>query len=228
LVMDELIKLNKSGITIILLTHHMNEAKLANKTLILESGKIVAEGPPDIIEKEFVKKYNLDNLNIIRQSKKNNDFIEFKNISYKYDNKSDYILENLNFKIFKNQITGILGKTGAGKSTLSRIIGGIDKQTSGEIFFNDKKIDRKFLKNNVKIVFQFPENQIFEETVIKDVCFGPKNLGFSDKEALEKSLSALEKVGFNKNKIEYLLLTFQEENAGLFLLLVYWQWTQKY
>lgn len=203
LVMNELIKLNKSGMTIILLTHHMNEAKLANKTFILEDGKIVASGSPDIIEKEFIKKNNLDNINIIKKSKEKNDFFEFKNVSYKYDNKSDYVLENVNFKFFKNEITGILGKTGSGKSTLARIIGGIDKQTSGEIFFNDRKIDRKFLKNNVKIVFQFPENQIFEETVIKDVCFGPRNLGFSDRESLEKSLHALEQVGFNKNKIEY-------------------------
>ena len=203
LVMNELLKLNKSGITIILLTHHMNEAKLANKIFILESGKIVSSGDSSIIDNEFIKKYSLNISNLDKKIKVIDDFIEFKNVSYRYDKKSDYILSDVNFKIFKNEITGIVGKTGTGKSTLAKLIGGFDNPSSGEIYFNDRKVDKKFLKQNVKIVFQFPENQIFEETVLKDVCFGPKNMGLSEKESIDRSLNALEQVGFNRDKIEY-------------------------
>ena len=127
--------------------------------------------------------------------------MEFLNISYKYDKKNDFILENVNLKIFKNEIVGIIGNTGSGKSTFAKIIKGLIKPTSGQILINNKLSNNLDLRKKIGIVFQSPENQLFAETVLKDVSFGPQNFGISKSEAEEKSIEILNFLGFNKEKI---------------------------
>ena len=209
IIINELIKLNKNNnITVILLTHHMNEAQKANKIFLLDSGKIIAQGDKNIITKYFINKNNLNIINFnnnnkinININKKENICLEFVNISYKYNKTSDFVIKNINLKIFKNEIIGIIGKTGSGKSTFAKIIKGIIKPNSGEILFNNKIINNLDFKNKIGIVFQSPENQLFAETVLKDVSFGPQNLGFSKTESEKKSVEILNFLGFNKNKI---------------------------
>ena len=203
MIIDELIKLNKEkNITIILLTHHMDEAKKANKVFILDSGKIILQGEPKIIDGYFIQKNDLKIINNIdRIDKKKEVCLEFLNISYKYDKKNDFILENVNLKIFKNEIVGIIGNTGSGKSTFAKIIKGLIKPTSGQILINNKLYNNLDLRKKIGIVFQSPENQLFAETVLKDVSFGPQNFGIPKRKAEEKSIEILIFLGFNKEKI---------------------------
>ena len=202
IIIEELIKLNKEkNMTIILLTHHMNEAKKANKVFLLDSGKIIAQGGSNIINKYF---FEQNNFNIINNKENNKDkvnFLEFSDVSYKYDKKSDFVLKNINLKIFKNEIIGIIGKTGSGKSTFAKIIKGIIKPNSGNILINNKIVNNLELRKKVGIVFQSPENQLFAETVLKDVSFGPQNFGISKTEAEKISIEILNFLGFDKNKI---------------------------
>ena len=199
-VMDELIRLNQLGITIILLTHHMNEAKLARKIFVLDSGKLVAKGTKDTIDEKYLQDADFSSM-FFNEEKSKKCVLEFKNVSFKYDGADKYIINKLNFKIHENEVMNITGPTGTGKSTIAKLTKGMISPDSGEIFFDGEKANRKILNEKVGIVFQFPENQLFEDTVIKDVMFGPRNLGFSEKLCIEKSLWALELIGFNKDKI---------------------------
>jgi energy-coupling factor transport system ATP-binding protein len=125
---------------------------------------------------------------------------ELKNIGYSYE-KDKYVFKNLNFVVYKNEIVGLAGKTGSGKSTLAYILKGLFKPCEGEIFLNGKKAREIDFNRKAGIVFQYPEHQIFEETVLKDVMFGPLNLGFSEEESRKKALKALESLNFDQKKI---------------------------
>lgn len=109
-------------------------------------------------------------------------------------------LKDVSLVIPDGQFIGLIGHTGSGKSTLVQHLNGLIKATSGDIFWNGKSIyDEEFsmkeLRSRVGLVFQYPEHQLFEETVFKDVCFGPKNLGLSEKEAELRAYDAMKKVG---------------------------------
>lgn len=116
--------------------------------------------------------------------------IELKNISYSYEANSaenTAALENINITVKKGEFIGIAGHTGSGKTTVAQIMAGLIKPTSGEIIvdgehFSDYKAALKKLRSKVGIVFQYPEHQLFEETVYKDIAFGPKNKGLSERE----------------------------------------------
>ena len=108
-------------------------------------------------------------------------------------------LNDVSFKIEDGEFVGLIGHTGSGKSTLVQHLNGLLRATSGEIYFNgeciyDKGYDMKALRGKVGLVFQYPEHQLFEETVFKDVCFGPNNLGLSRKETELRSFAALKNV----------------------------------
>lgn len=108
-------------------------------------------------------------------------------------------LKDVSLVIPDGQFIGLIGHTGSGKSTLIQHLNGILKPTSGNVYFNgadinDKDYNKKELRGKVGLVFQYPEHQLFEETVFKDVCFGPKNLGLSEKEVNLRAYDALEKV----------------------------------
>ena len=109
-------------------------------------------------------------------------------------------LNNINLVIPDGQFIGIIGHTGSGKSTLVQHLNGLMKSTSGNIYFNgedidDEDFDKKKLRSNVGLVFQYPEHQLFETDVFTDVCFGPKNLGLSQKEVQLRAYEALKLVG---------------------------------
>ncbi len=109
-------------------------------------------------------------------------------------------LIDVNLKIPDGQFVGLIGHTGSGKSTLIQHLNGLLKPSSGEIFFNNEDINepsynKKNLRARVGLVFQYPEHQLFETDCFKDVCFGPKNLGLSQKDYELRAFEALKEVG---------------------------------
>lgn len=123
-------------------------------------------------------------------------------VSYFYDADTSFkskAVEDVSLVIPDGQFIGLIGHTGSGKSTLVQMLNGLLTPSSGNIYYNgadinDSDYDRKTLRSHVGLVFQYPEHQLFEETVFKDVCFGPKNMGLSDKEIQLRAFEALEKV----------------------------------
>lgn len=111
-------------------------------------------------------------------------------------------LDDVSFTIEDGSFTGIIGHTGSGKSTLLQHLNGLLKPDSGHIFVGDTDITEKgsnllAIRRKVGLVFQYPEYQLFEETVAMDVAFGPKNLGLSDEEVRARTVEALELVGLD-------------------------------
>lgn len=137
--------------------------------------------------------------------------VDFKDVFYVYNSKSPLefeALHDVSLHIEKGEFVALVGRTGSGKSTLVQHINALLKPTSGSVkvngYINQAGLKHKGgeimdLRRNVGLVFQFPENQLFEETVEKDVAFAPKNFGFNEKEALEKAHFALKKVGLGKD-----------------------------
>lgn len=134
--------------------------------------------------------------------------IKVRNLNFSYNKGMVFeteALKDINLELEKHKIYGIIGKTGSGKSTLIQHLNALLLPQTGEIIINDKTIcsnqknkNLKKLRQEVGLVFQFSEYQLFEETVLKDVAFGPKNFGYSEKESLEKAEKALEIVGIKK------------------------------
>ena len=113
-------------------------------------------------------------------------------------------LDHVSAEIPDNQFSGLIGHTGSGKSTFVQTLNGLLKVTSGHIYYNGEdidgdKFDRKKLRSDVGLVFQYPEHQLFEVDVITDVMFGPRNLGLSDAEAKQRARDALESVRMPKS-----------------------------
>lgn len=113
---------------------------------------------------------------------------------------SVHALKDVSLVIPEGQFIGLIGHTGSGKSTLVQHLNGLLKPTSGAIYYNgedihDQDFDKKKLRSKVGLVFQYPEHQLFEIDVFKDVCFGPKNLGLSQKETELRAYAALKQVG---------------------------------
>ena len=112
-------------------------------------------------------------------------------------------LDHITVDIPEDQFIGLIGHTGSGKSTFVQTLNGLLKVTSGHIYYNGEDIDgdqydKKKLRSDVGLVFQYPEHQLFEVDVISDVCFGPRNLGLSESETRERAIEALESVRMPK------------------------------
>ncbi len=109
-------------------------------------------------------------------------------------------VDNVNIEINKGEVIGVIGHTGSGKSTLMQMLNGLITPTSGKVYlegediFADKKKLRE-LRFRVGLVFQYPENQLFEETVAKDIAFGPKNMGLPEEAIKERVKKAAEFTG---------------------------------
>ena len=131
--------------------------------------------------------------------------IEIKELSFSYDSKP--FIDNLDLKINDGEMVGIIGNTGCGKSTFVRLIAGLIKSDSGKIIIDgdditDKKFNKKILRRKLGIVFQFPEMQLFEQTIEKDILFGLKQYKLTYDEKYKRAKEALELLGLDFERIK--------------------------
>ena len=157
--------------------------------------------------------------------------IELKNVTYTYSPGTAYeihALKDINLSIPDGQFIGIIGHTGSGKSTLIQHFNALIRPTSGTITYNGEdiwgeKYDRRALRSEVGLVFQYPEHQLFENDVLSDVCFGPMNQGLSREKAEVEAKKALQHVGFKEKITANLLLNSRADRRKELQLPVYWQ-----
>ena len=136
--------------------------------------------------------------------------LEVKNISYIYSAGTPFehkALENVSFSLRRGEFVGVIGHTGSGKSTLMQQLNGLLKPTSGNVLldgqdiWSDKKLTRQ-ARFRVGLVFQYPEYQLFEETVYKDIAFGPRNMGLKENEIDRRVRQAASFVGLTEKQLE--------------------------
>lgn len=136
--------------------------------------------------------------------------IKIENLSYVYSPNTPFeikALDNVSLTINEGEFIGLIGHTGSGKSTLVQHLNGLIKPTSGRVVVDgiDTSGDRADLlkvRQKVGLVFQYPEHQLFEETVYKDIAFGPKNLGLKEEEINLRVKKAMEAVGLDYDKLK--------------------------
>lgn len=242
-------RLNKEKkITVIMVTHRIAEALMADKVYILDNSRIVAEGTPGDVftDVDRLKSYGLEipvdmkrragipidicykykNRHMDISSDMNNAqsnhaedektadnsekcIVELQNVSYSYvnGNESFQALSDINIKIYEGQVVAVIGQTGSGKSTLLQMINKLIVPQSGKVYLYDTDVQSvrniKDIRRRIGYVFQFPEAQLFENTVLKDVMYGPINFGMSKREAADAARKALELVGVPEKYAEY-------------------------
>lgn len=136
--------------------------------------------------------------------------LEVKNLRHVFSPGSPFesvALSDVSFALSKNSFTALIGHTGSGKSTLIQHLNGLLKPTAGSVWIEGAdiaggEVKLRDIRRKVGLVFQYPEYQLFEETVLKDVCYGPLNLGMSQEEAEEKARRAIELVGLDFEEIK--------------------------
>ncbi|MBQ6042048.1 MAG: energy-coupling factor transporter ATPase [Oscillospiraceae bacterium] len=136
--------------------------------------------------------------------------LEAKDLTYTYSIGSPFektAVDHINLQIEQGEFVGIIGHTGSGKSTLMQMMNGLLKPTSGTVLLDGKDIwekgaDRRAVRFQVGLVFQYPEYQLFEETVYKDIAFGPKNMGLDEKEIDRRVRETAEAVGLREELLE--------------------------
>ena len=136
--------------------------------------------------------------------------LEVKNLTHTYDGNTPYMhdaVKNDSFSIEKGEIIGIIGHTGSGKSTLVQHLNGLLKPSDGEILLDNKNIwenpkNIRAIRSRVGLVFQYPEYQLFEDTVYKDIAFGPKNMGLTEQEISIRIKEICELVGIKDEYLE--------------------------
>lgn len=235
-VMNTIRLLHAQGVTIVLITHYMEEAAQAERVVVMERGKILMDDEPHKIfsrvaelrgcsldvpqvtelmyelrksgfsvsqevlneeeacrelEKAALKKGKspLPAEKPLRRSVPET-IAEIRNLVYKYSVGTPFeatAVDNVSLTVGKGEFIGVIGHTGSGKSTLIQHLNGLLKPTSGEILINrkniwDKNSDIRAVRFLAGLVFQYSEYQLFEETVYKDIAYGPKNMGLSDEE----------------------------------------------
>jgi energy-coupling factor transport system ATP-binding protein len=139
-----------------------------------------------------------------------NPIIETKALTHIYSQGTPferYALENVDFSVNQGEFMGIIGHTGSGKSTLIQHLNGLLKPTSGQVLFEGQDIwaDKQFTRQvrfQVGLVFQYPEYQLFEETVFKDIAFGPKNMKLEEEEIRRRVLEAARFVELEEDLLE--------------------------
>lgn len=251
-VMKTIKRLNhEQGITVILITHYMDEAAQADRVVVMDNGSILMDDVPrkifaradelrkvglDVpqvtelccmlrekgvkISKEIIfedecseaiaklplKKKTADMVKEsvkVSDTKNSSEIAKLEDLTYKYSVGTPFektAVDNVNLTIAKGEFVGIIGHTGSGKSTLIQHFNGLIKPTSGTVLIDgrniwDKNVNIRDVRFKVGIVFQYSEHQLFEETVAKDIAFGPKNMGLSEDEIAESVKNAAESMG---------------------------------
>lgn len=138
--------------------------------------------------------------------------ISLQQVEYRYQANTPFerlALQNVSFEIPEGTYLAIIGHTGSGKSTVLQHLNALLKPTKGKVVIGDtvieagqKKKNLKGVRQRVGIVFQFPEHQLFEETVEKDICFGPMNFGVSEAEAQKRARNAMKQVGLSADFLQ--------------------------
>lgn len=138
--------------------------------------------------------------------------IQFEKVSHHYNAGTQFAyvaLDHIDLTLSEGKVTAIIGATGSGKTTLVQHLNALLLPTSGKITVLDRVIDSdekpkklKELRKKVGLVFQFPEYQLFEETIEKDICFGPKNFGASEQEAIQKAHEVIRLVGLDESFLQ--------------------------
>ncbi|MFM1515313.1 energy-coupling factor transporter ATPase [Helcococcus ovis] len=133
--------------------------------------------------------------------------IELKNVKYKYNSSDDkYALDDVNLKINKNEFIGVIGHTGSGKSTMVQLFNGLIYPTEGTVNVDGEDVSEsnksnlKQVRQKVGLVFQYPEYQLFEETIALDIAFGPKNLNLPEEEVQKRVKESMKLVGLDYEK----------------------------
>lgn len=150
----------------------------------------------------------------------------FDHVSFKYNTgkkNEPMVLDDISFQVETGDFLGIIGHTGSGKSTLVQHMNGLLLPTKGNIYFNgqditDSDYDRVKLRQNIGLVFQYPEYQLFENSVIEDVKFGPKNMGLSQMEVDLRAYEALKLVGIGEDLLDaspFMLSGGQKRRAAI-------------
>ncbi len=265
-IMNTILRLRDEGVTVVLITHYMNEAALADKIHVVHEGKIAFSGTPTEVFSdkkmlsackleapqctlladelhEFLPKdapcvINIDlAVNVIEgaledravpkkeyiphearkiskteiENNPHNPILEFENVSYVYGEGTPFrrlALDNISFTIPRGKVTGLIGHTGSGKSTLSLLMNGlISPNHSGRVFLdgadiNGKGVSKRGTRFKVGLVFQYPEYQLFEETVEKDIAYGPRNMGLSEEDIKERILYAAHFTGIDEQMLK--------------------------
>ena len=257
----------KEGVTVILITHYMEEAADSDRVIVMDGGRVMMDGkpaeifsdrdrlvdchldvppvtalaltlseeiplPPGIIKREAltsalekafkaagktagaISDHERDKaaggLTSEKAEKAEAPLLSLSHVSYVYSKGTAYEKEALHdicLDLYKGSFTGLIGHTGSGKSTLIQQLDALLTPTSGTILWHgrdiqEKGFDRTGLRAKVGLVFQYPEYQLFEETVLKDVCFGPKNMGQSEEEARANAMEALRLTGIEEKDFE--------------------------
>ncbi|ACL68909.1 energy-coupling factor transporter ATPase [Halothermothrix orenii] len=128
--------------------------------------------------------------------------IQLKDVSHIYSGQNEKALESVNLRIQSNEFIGIVGHTGSGKSTLVQLFNGLIKPSEGKVFIegidiHQKKVSKREIRQKIGLVFQYPEHQLFEETIYDEVAFGPRNLDLSEEEIKKRVIQALSLVGMD-------------------------------
>ena len=139
-----------------------------------------------------------------------NDILRIENLSYVYGKGTPFekvALDNISVSFEKGKITGLIGHTGSGKSTLVNLLNGLNKPTSGKVYLDGKDIwenpkEISKIRFRVGLVMQYPEYQLFDETVKADIGFGPRNLGLSDEEIETRVIEAAHFAGVGEDLLD--------------------------
>lgn len=253
-VMSTLKKLNKEkNVTVVIITHNMDEAVLADRVVVMDKGQIILDDIPEKVfsDVEKIKSIGLDVPQVTEfayelrkcgfdikndilsieqgvesispfvksgtfvtpeteEKKRNNPIIEVKNVSYEYSPNGPYskvALKNVNLTVNEGDFVAVIGHTGSGKSTLLQMFNALVKPTEGEVFVNgksttDKSTNLNEIRTTVGLVFQYPEHQLFEETVRMDIAFSPKNMGLSNEEIDKRVALACEIAGVDEKWLD--------------------------
>lgn len=251
-VMKTIKRLNREqGITVILITHYMDEAAQADRVVVMDKGSVLMDDLPrkifaradelravgldvpqvtelccmlrekgveiskeiifedecaEAIAKLTLKRKSADMVKEPISTRNTEEFSEIaklENITYKYSIGTPFektAVDNVNLTVAKGEFVGIIGHTGSGKSTLIQHLNGLIKPTSGAVLIDgrsiwDKDVNIRDVRFKVGIVFQYSEHQLFEETVAKDIAYGPRNMGLSEEEIAESVKNAAESMG---------------------------------